>query len=112
MDPIGELTPVPARDVWPDEAKLFTPWLAKNAELLGRALGLNLEHEATELGVGRYSADLVFRETSEQRRIVVENMLGTTNHDHLGKLITCAAGWAANTLCCWRMTSRTNAARL
>lgn len=92
MDPVGELTPVPMQEVWPDEAKTFTPWLAQNPEMLGKALGLNLEHEATEHGVGRYSADLVFRETSEQRRVVVENMFGMTDHDHLGKLITYAAG--------------------
>ena len=92
MDPIGELSPVSIREVWPDEARTFTPWLAKNAELLGGALALDLEHEETERGVGRYSADLVFCEKSEDKRVVVENMLGTSNHDHLGKLITYAAG--------------------
>ena len=75
-----------------NERNDFTPWLAKNAELLGRALGLDLEHEATEREVGKYSADLVFREQSEDKQVVVENMYGITNHDHLGKVITYAAG--------------------
>ena len=38
---IGELSLVDIRKVWPDEAKDFTPWLAKNAMLLGDALGMN-----------------------------------------------------------------------
>lgn len=92
MDTIGKLSPVEIRDVWPDEAKTFTPWLAENADLLGKALGMDLVHERTEMAVGQYSADVVFREESTERRVVVENMLETTDHDHLGKLITYAAG--------------------
>ena len=92
MAPIDELSPVQIQNIWPSEAKDFTPWLAKNAELLGKALGLDLEHEATERGVGKYSADLVFREQSEDKHVVVENMYGITDHDHLGKVITYAAG--------------------
>lgn len=92
MVQIDELSPVRIREIWPNEPNDFTPWLAKNAELLGRALGLDLEHEATEREVGKYSADLVFREQTEDKQVVVENMYGITNHDHLGKVITYAAG--------------------
>ena len=93
METIGKLSPVAIRNVWPDEAKTFTPWLAKNADLLGAALGMDLVHERTEMAVGQYSADVVFvEESTERRRVVVENMLDTTDHDHLGKLITYAAG--------------------
>ena len=92
MEGIGVLSPVDIRKVWPDEAKDFTPWLAENADLLGEALGMDVVHEQTEAGVGRYSADLVFREESTSRLVVVENMFGATDHDHLGKLITYAAG--------------------
>ena len=95
MDGIGTLSPVDIREVWADEAKDFTPWLAENADLLGEALGMDLLHEQTEAAVGRYSADLVFREESTSRPVVVENMFGATDHDHLGKLITYAAGLEA-----------------
>ena len=95
MDGIGKLSPVEIRRLWPDEAKDFTPWLAENTDLLAEALGMDLRLEQTEAAVGRYSADLVFREEGEGRYVVVENMFAPTDHDHLGKLITYAAGLEA-----------------
>ena len=95
MEGIGTLSPVDVRTVWADEARDFTPWLAENADLLGEALGLDLRHEQTEAAVGRYSADLVFREGSTDRLVVVENLFGPSVHDHLGKLIVYAAGLEA-----------------
>lgn len=92
---IATLVPVDVKDVWAGEATHFTPWLAEQADLLGGALGLDLEHEESEVAVGRYSADLVFRDTATSRVVVVENMFGATDHDHLGKLITYAAGLEA-----------------
>ena len=95
MKDIGTLSPVEIRKVWADEARVFTPWLAENTDLLGEALGMDLLHEETEAAVGRYSADLVFREESTNRLVVVENLFGPSDHDHLGKLIVYAAGLEA-----------------
>ena len=95
MGDLGTLSPVSVREVWADESKDFTPWLAENADQFGEALGMDLIHEQTEAAVGRYSADLVFREVSTDRFVVVENMFDPTDHDHLGKLITYAAGLGA-----------------
>ena len=95
MHSIGTLEPVDIREVWATEAGEFTPWLAENADVLGEALGMDLRHEQTEAAVGRYSADLVFREESTDRIVVVENLFGPTDHDHLGKLIVYAAGLEA-----------------
>lgn len=92
---LGILSALNVREVWPDEAKDFTPWLAGKADLLSEALGMDLVHRETEAGVGRYSADLVFHEESTQKTVVVENMFAPTDHDHLGKLITYAAGLEA-----------------
>ena len=86
MNQIGKLSSVAIRAVWPDEAADFTPWLANNADRFGEALGMDLDHEQTEAAVGQYSADLVFRDVSSGRLVVVENMLGTTDHDHLGSV--------------------------
>lgn len=95
MGDLGTLSPVTIKDVWKHEASDFTPWLAKNAHRLGEALGLKLEHVETEAKVGDYRADLVFRVERTDRIVVVENMLDPTDHDHLGKLITYAAGLGA-----------------
>ena len=95
MVDLGTLSQVKAKDVWPNEDKDFTPWLADNADLLSEALGVELEHEQTEAPVGRYRADLVFRWVSKDELVVVENMFRQTDHDHMGKLITYAAGLGA-----------------
>ena len=96
MGDLGTLSPVQVREVWAGESGDFTPWLEKNADLLGEALDMDLIHVQTEAPVGRYSADLVFRDVSTDGLIVVENMFGATDHDHLGKLITYAAGLEAS----------------
>ena len=91
----AELTPVSVREVWPNEARDLTPWLAERPEFLGDALGLELELEGKEMAVGGYNADLVFKDIERGSRVVVENMYGDTDHDHVGKLITYAAGLEA-----------------
>lgn len=93
---IGTLEQVSVRSVWPKEAGDFTPWLAENVELMSDALGMELEFEGQEVSVGGYSADLVLRDRSSDAVVVVENMYGSTDHDHLGKLITYAAGLDAS----------------
>ena len=93
---IGTLSPVNIREIWPKEDQDFTPWLAEQAGLLGEKIGMDLKHEETEAPVGRYSADLVFTEERSNRKVVVENMFGSTDHDHLGKLLTYAAGLDAS----------------
>ena len=92
---IDRLVPVPIREVWQDEAKDLTPWLADNLDDLSEALGIDLELESTEVRVGPFSADVVLRNASTGRRVVVENMMANTDHDHLGKVITYAAGLEA-----------------
>ena len=91
---VGTLQSVPIRDVWRDEARDLTPWLAENPSLLDDALGLELELEGQEVAVGPFSADLLFRDVSSGQLVVVENLINPTDHDHLGKVITYAAGLA------------------
>jgi hypothetical protein len=88
----GELTSVDLRAIWPKEASDVTPWLASNIQALGQAPGLDLELAGTETDVGDFSLDLFARDLSSGRPVVVENQFGSTDHDHLGKLITYAAG--------------------
>ena len=95
MDEVASLVEVPLREVWRDEARDFTPWLAANPDHLGKKLQMDLEIEGDEVAVGQFSADVVLRDANTGERVVVENLLETTDHDHLGKLITYAAGLQA-----------------
>lgn len=91
----GELEKVAVRTLWPGEARDFTPWLAASAGALSEALGIDLDLVGSEVAVGPFSADLVFDDTSGHGTVVVENMFGQTDHDHVGKLVTYAAGLEA-----------------
>ena len=97
---LGDLEKLPReklREVWPDEAANFTPWLAEphNLALLGRALGLELELDSVEKPVGPFAADILAKDSVSQRRVVVENQIAPTDHTHLGQLLTYAAGLGA-----------------
>lgn len=89
---IERMIEVPLREVWAGEASFFTPWLAANPDYLSEALGMNLELVGTEVAVGPFSADIVLVDATSNRRVIVENFLEATDHDHLGKLITYASG--------------------
>ena len=98
--PLGKLEHVDLRKQWPDESKDFTPWLSsqEGLSLLGEAIGMELELEATEVTVGNYRADIVAKDTLSNQYVVIENQLETTNHDHIGKLFTYAASFNASVL--------------
>lgn len=96
MVEVASLEEVPLRDVWRDESRDFTPWLAAHPDHLSKALQMDLELEGHEIAVGSFSADVVFRDANTDHRLVVENFLEPTDHDHLGKLITYAAGLEAH----------------
>ena len=80
------------RSVWPNEASDFTPWLAENIDQLNDVTGLSLEVVEQESAVGSFSLDILAQDTETGANAVIENQLEDTNHDHLGKLLTYAAG--------------------
>ena len=86
------------RTVWPHEALDFTPWLSQddNITLLADSIGIDITVDETESSVGDFNVDIFASETGTDRKIIIENQLEDTNHDHLGKLITYASGKSAD----------------
>ncbi|SMC83781.1 DUF4268 domain-containing protein [Polynucleobacter kasalickyi] len=87
------------RDAWPHEEKDFTPWLAEaeNLTKFGKILGLNqLELVRIEHPVGRFFVDIFC--TDDQGEVIIENQLEKTDHNHLGQILTYAAGVNAKTI--------------
>ncbi len=91
---LGKLEKVDLKTIWENEAYNFTPWLAQkeNLELLGDAIGIELELEAQEKDVGPFRADILCKNTEDDSLVLIENQIERTDHKHLGQLLTYAAG--------------------
>lgn len=98
MTDIGKISRVSIREEFPDEARNFTPWLKENLQYVADKLHLSFIGEVeTEVSVGRYFCD-VLAHTADGQRVVIENQFGHADHDHLGKILTYAAGLEADIL--------------
>lgn len=88
------------RSVWPHEANDFTKWLAKeeNLAILSDEIGIDIELMSTEAKTGAFSTDILAVESNTDNKIIIENQLDATDHDHLGKIITYASGHDAKTI--------------
>jgi hypothetical protein len=96
MSKIGTLKKWPATALWPHEATSFNPWLAEHLDSLDEALRADwtfgdgrVQQEAGSLWVD------VVALTSDGRTACIEAQFGTSNHDHLGKLLTYIAAYDA-----------------
>ena len=99
MPEINALEPVSLRQVWPDEARDFTPWLADHLHLLGAELNLALELvevEATLPEAGR--VDIIAQQVSTMAKVVIENQLEVSDDSHCLRLLGYAANADANIL--------------
>lgn len=95
MPSLGKLKRISdLRTIWPHEAYDFTKWLAKeeNLSALSDAIGIDIVLTETESSVGSFNVDIFASEEGTSRKIIIENQLEDTNHDHLGKIITYASG--------------------
>jgi hypothetical protein len=94
---LGKLKKVELREAWKHEASHFTQWLAEveNLTLLGDEIGFEIKLIQTEAKVGSFNVDILAEEENTGKKIIIENQLEITNHDHLGKVITYASGYDA-----------------
>lgn len=82
------------REVWPGEAKDFTPWLANNLTTLAEHLGIDeLELDEIEVEVPgcRRKLDVLVRDPDDGKW-AIENQYGEADHDHLTRALAYAIG--------------------
>jgi hypothetical protein len=94
MENIGKLEKVDLRDLWKHEERDFSAWLAQeeNLAMLSDVIGVDIALIERESHVGGYSVDLYAEVVGTEDKVIIENQLEDTNHDHLGKIITYASG--------------------
>jgi len=90
---LGKLKEIELRKKWKLE-KEFTNWLVEkeNLLLLSEEVGIDIKLIKTEADVGDFSVDILAEEENTGKKIIIENFLEKTDHDHLGKIITYASG--------------------
>jgi hypothetical protein len=101
MSKLGKLIKIEdLRTIWKHEERDFSAWLTleENLALLSEAIGLDIVLEERESPVGKFSLDIMAYEEGTDRKIIIENQLEDTDHDHLGKVITYAAGKDADVI--------------
>ena len=97
---MGKLIEVDIRKLWEHEQHDFSNWLAEkeNLEMLNESIGLTLSEVEKEVCVGSYRCDLLGEDEVTGEKVIIENQLETSNHDHLGKIITYASGLDATVI--------------
>ncbi|MCY4160854.1 MAG: DUF4268 domain-containing protein [Flavobacteriaceae bacterium] len=102
MKELGEKKSVCLNEIWKTEPK-FTEWLSDqdNFEILAETVGFdieNIENIQTEKTTGQFYVDIVADISNSEEnisKIIIENQLKRTDHDHLGKLLTYASAFDA-----------------
>ena len=95
-------TTVPLREVWEHEQYDFSDWLAENIEFLNEHLPYELDPDSlqSEAAAGAFSVDIIGDVAIDESdagtaKVILENQLEPTNHDHLGKVLTYLAAYEA-----------------
>lgn len=90
-----------ASEVLGGEASHFTPWLTRNLEMLGAALDIEgLTLVSAEHNIAGKLLDVLaavgVEADGDTVGVAIENQYGTSDHKHLGQLITYVAGVSAS----------------
>jgi hypothetical protein len=90
----GTLKEEEVRKLWKHEQYDFSAWIARdnNIELLNDVLGLTLIEIDREVYVGPFRCDIVAKDETTGIKVIIENQLAASDHEHLGKIITYASG--------------------
>ena len=88
-----EFSLIDIREVWPGEAKEFTPWLAENLGTLSEHLAISqLDVEETEVVMpGGRKLDILAKD-ADGAKWAIENQYGQADHDHLTRALAYAVG--------------------
>jgi len=92
---LGKINKLSLRQIFKSESLEFTPWLLEHIDELSETVGIEIVDVHRESGVGDFNCDLIGIEENTEDKIIIENQIEPTNHDHLGKLITYASGVGA-----------------
>lgn len=95
---LGSLVEVDLREAWNHEAHSFTPWLAEHLDELANKIGIPLELEGQEVPVEKFAADILARNPQDDTLVLIENQLESSDHQHLGQIMTYLAGLEAHTI--------------
>ncbi len=93
---IQKISRIGLREAFKREAADFTRWLQENLDILNDVIDLNLSNAEREKIAGDFNVDLV-AEDEAGNKVIIENQLERSNHDHLGKLITYLVAVEAHT---------------
>ena len=105
---LGRITKINPRKIWAHEALDFTQWMVReeNIGVLCEELQINISNVRAEASAGRYNVDIVGDEIDSSRKVVIENQLESTDHKHLGQLLTYASAFDASIIV-WVVTDYT-----
>tara|TARA_R100000655_G_C2990810_1_gene193095 strand:+ start:1066 stop:2088 length:1023 start_codon:yes stop_codon:yes gene_type:complete len=80
---LGKIEELSLKSVWQLEEKHFTPWLSKNMDVIGEALGLDIVCLDTELqaGDGQRHVDMLV-EINGKHLAIIENQYGKADPSH------------------------------
>ena len=92
---LGRIEKADLREAWPHEAADSLPGSRTMYRNWAPPWGWNSNWKSEEAPVGKFSLDLLARDTGTNRPVIIENQLESTDHDHLGKLLTYAGGYDA-----------------
>lgn len=96
MKAIEKIIRLPISEVWKYEARNLTPWLCENIDVISDAIGLQLTNPEREQSTGNFNVDIK-AEDAEGNTVIIENQYGSSDHGHLGKLITYLTSFKAKT---------------
>ena len=100
MKKFGKLEKVDLRELWRGGIADFNLWLSEEDNIveLGQVTGMELQIQKQEIKGGVSQADILCKNLLTDQFVLIGNQLDRTDHTHLGKLLTGAAGMEAVTV--------------